>query len=177
MGADASARHTHTQGSRSMGVSDLHGDTVFDVGEITVAVPQGWKAFVNFDIHADEPGTLSTNSVTVMKGATSDINYYLNPYVKLDYRGKDIYLAPPMKLFFDNVVELEPITLGGRCWQGFKGESLGYPSVMLYIDEGDDQYLVSVSCGKGEGAISLDDDEVRRIIASLTVKSLEAEQR
>ena len=29
-------------------------DTIYDVGDITVAVPEGWMAFNNTDIHADE---------------------------------------------------------------------------------------------------------------------------
>lgn len=146
-------------------------DTIYDVGEITVAVPEGWKAFNNTDIHADDPNTLSKNSVNVCKGGVIETDIFTKPYVKLDYKGEDVYLAAPMKDFYDNVVDIAPFELGGRTWEGFSCESLGYPLVILYIDEGDDQYQVTINCGQGDDAISLEDDEVRRIIASLTVKA------
>lgn len=145
-------------------------DTVYDVGEITVAVPEGWKAFNNIDIHAEDPCTISKCSINVCKGGVVDTDIFTKPYIKLDYRGKDIYLAPPIKLFYDNVIDITPFELGGRTWEGFSCDSLGYPIVMLYIDEGNDQYMVTISCGQSDDAISLEDEEVRRIIASLTVK-------
>ncbi len=145
-------------------------DTVYDVGEITVAVPEGWKAFNNIDIHAEDPCTISKNSINVCKGGVVETDILTKPYIKLDYRGKDIYLAAPMKLFYDNVVDIAPFELGGRTWEGFSCDSLGYPIVMLYIDEGNDQYMVTISRGQGDDAISLEDEEVRRIISSLTVK-------
>lgn len=146
--------------------------TTFDAGEVTVDVPDGWLAFQNIDIHADDPGTLSKRSVTVCKGATSEMDMFTKPYVKIDYQGENIYLAPPMRDFYDKVVDLEPIELGGHNWEGFSCDSMGYPIVMLYVDEGDDQFLVTISCGLDDDAISLDDEEVIRIIESFTVKNL-----
>ncbi len=156
----------------AFGCCDSEADTVFDAGEITVAVPNGWKAFGSIDVHAEENGAVSKSSVIVCKGGTYDTDIFTKPYVKLDYRGKDIYLAPPLKVFYDNIVDLAPLELGGHTWECFSFDSLGYPMVMLYVDEGDDQYLVTISCGLGEDAISLNDAEVKRIIASLTVKGL-----
>ena len=42
--------------------------------------------------------------------------------------------------------------------------------IILYVDEGDDQYQATILCGQDDDAISLEDEEVRRIIASITVK-------
>ncbi len=142
-------------------------DVIYDVGDMTVAVPEGWEAFNNTDIHADDPSTLSKRSVTICKGGT---DIFTKPYIKLDYQDESIYLMAPDKSFYDKVVDIAPFELGGRTWAGFSCESLGAPLIILFIDEGDDQYQAVISCGTGDDAIDLEDEEVKRIIASLTIK-------
>jgi len=140
---------------------------VFDVGQFSVFVPNGWKAFPNTDIHADDPTTKSDHSVYVTKGATNEAHMLTNPYVKLDYGDEDLYLMAPPKDFYENVKDLEPITLGGLTWEGFTGESMGYFYTFLYIDQGDDQYMVTIQMGDGDNAISIEDEAVKEIIASI----------
>ncbi|MBQ7047712.1 MAG: hypothetical protein IJN86_02075, partial [Clostridia bacterium] len=123
--------------------------TLYDAGEVTVDVPNGWLAFRNIDVHAEENGALSTRSVTVCKGATSELDMFSKPYVKLDYQGENIYLSRPMRDFYDNVVDLDPVDLGGHTWEAFSCDSMGTPLVILYVDEGDDQFMVTVCCGTG----------------------------
>lgn len=146
-------------------------DTIYDVGDITVAVPEGWMAFNNTDIHAEESGTLSKRSVNIAKGATSEMEIFIKPYIKIDYHGSDIQMIKPDKSFYDNAVDLTPIKLGSHTWSGFSCESIGYPLVILWAEEGDDQYQVTINCGQGDDAISLEDAEVQRIITSITVKA------
>lgn len=145
--------------------------TLYDAGEVTVDVPNGWLAFRNIDVHAEENGALSTRSVTVCKGATSELDMFSKPYVKLDYQGENIYLSRPMRDFYDNVVDLDPVDLGGHTWEAFSCDSMGTPLVILYVDEGDDQFMATICCGTGDDAISLEDEQVKRIIDSYTVKA------
>lgn len=145
-------------------------DEIFDVGDITVAVPKGWMAFRNTDIHAEVSGTLSKRSVTVCKGATSEFDIFSKPYVRVDYYGSDIQMIAPDKSFYDNVTDVAPFELGGLSWSGFSCESVGVPMSMIIAENGSDQYQVTVVKGQGDDAISLEDEEVIRIIESITVK-------
>lgn len=168
--ADSSASSTaeSSEGSTDeSSESSVPKGEVFDVGQFSVFVPNGWKAFHNTDIHADDPTTKSDHSVYVTKGATNEMQIFTNPYVKLDYGDEDLYLMAPPKDFYDNVVELEPITLGGLTWEGFTGESIGYYYTFLYIDQGDDQYMVTIQMGDGDNAISIEDEAVKAIIDSI----------
>lgn len=143
--------------------------TPYNVGDITVDIPDGWKAFGNTDIHADDPTTISKRSVNVCKGGVTEADIFTKPYVKIDYYGSDIYMMAPDKSFYENVVDVAPVELGGRTWSGFSCESLGYPIIILTAENGDDQFQVNIFRGQDDDAISLEDEEVKRIIASITV--------
>jgi len=148
------------------GAAEVTGE-VFDAGEVKALVPAGWKAFPVEDFWSDEEGVMDPTVIRIIKGGESDMDLFTHPYIQINYYGPDTTLWEPDMEFYDNGVELEPLTTGSHTWQGFTAESIGTPIAMLWTEEGDIQYQVSVTLEGSAGKITLEDADVLAILESI----------
>jgi len=140
----------------------------FDAGNVKVEVPEGWKAFLAPAVFNDNPNETDPNIIRVIKGGTSDFDLFSKPYIQINYYGSDIEMMKVDKDFYEQAVELEPIKAGDHVWEGYKAKSLDTDIVMLYCEEGDNQYSASVFVGdETKGTISVADEDVLLILASV----------
>lgn len=141
---------------------------LYDAGNVTVLIPEGWKAFPDLDVFAEEEGAMDPDILNVSKGGQTDLDLLTKPYVRINYFGPDILMMKPDSSWYDNVSDIEPFTTGEHQWFGFSCESLGTPLTILWCEEGDVQYQATLTLGSGAEAISHEDADVQAILASVT---------
>ena len=139
----------------------------YNAGNVSAFVPEGWKAFPVPDVFAEDTTAMNPNALRICKGGETDMDIFRKPYVQIDYYGEDRTLATPSKDFYDNGVDITPITYGELTWNGFTAESSGTSIAILWAEKGDIQYQLSFFLGASEGTISLDDADVKAIIESV----------
>ena len=145
---------------------EVTGET-YDAGNVSVLVPNGWKAFPVSDMFDDYDGENDPTAVQVCKGGETEWDVFTKPYMQINYYPDNtMYVSSD---WYENVVDLEPMQLGGYTWKGFTCTSLDYPTAILYTD-GDVQIQVSITLENENEKISLDDVDVQAIIASIQVK-------
>jgi len=140
---------------------------LYNAGNVTVPVPAGWKAFPDLDVFAEEEGAMDPDILNVSKGGTSDLDLLTKPYVRVNYFGPDITMMKPDSSWYDNPADIESFTAGDHVWYGFTCESLGAPLTILWCEEGDVQYQVTISRCSGADAISHTDADVQAILAGI----------
>jgi len=140
--------------------------TTFDAGDVSVDVPSGWKAFAVPEVFAED-GSMDPTSVRVCKGGKTDVDIFTHPYIQINYYGAETEMMTPMKEFYDDTADIEPIVAGAMTWNGFTGDSLGYKIAILWAEDGDDQYQATMYLETDNGTITLDDADVQAILASV----------
>ena len=145
---------------------DVTGET-YETGSFQALVPTGWKAFGVPDIWADEDDVMDPDALRIIKGGESDMDVFSRPYIQLNFYGPDTTLWNPDMSFYDDGEELEPITVGGLTWVGFKAKSLGSTIVMLWTEDEEIQYQASIFYEATNGSISLEDVDVLAILGSV----------
>lgn len=151
------------------GNSGVNGQT-FDAGKVSVLVPDGWKGLAVTDILSDVEGAVKDNSVNIVKGGESDIDLLSKPYINVVYYGPDSIMLSPedSKGFYDNVVDVDDMTIGSYTWHAYTCDSYGYKYYILWTGEDNaDQFQVSVLYESTGGSFSFDDADVQAIIASI----------
>lgn len=139
---------------------------IYDTGEFRALVPEGWKAFPITDVFSDENAADAT-CFNIIKGGTSDLDLFSKPYVRLDYYGPDTMMMKPSSEYYENVQEIAPLQLGSHIWNGFVGEDAYGKSAILWLEEGDIQYQAIIWLEVDNTVISLDDEDVQAILASV----------
>ena len=139
---------------------------IFDAGNVQALVPEGWKAFPQSDAFSDEEGATDPDVITICKGAETDLDLMSKPFVRFDYYGPDTEMGGGMKDWYSNVEDLEPIQCGPYTWEGFTTTDYGLMAV-LTAEDGKHQYQASVYLKTDDGSISLEDDDVLAILASV----------
>lgn len=140
----------------------------FDAGEVKAIVPNGWKAFPVSDVFAEEEDAMMPDAIQIAKGAKDGLDLFSCPYLHITYYGPDTTLWEPDSSWYDNPVDLEPMTIGNFTWKGFTGESLGTKIAVIWAEgSNNQQYQVSAYVDAANGTISLDDPDVQAIIASI----------
>ena len=151
--------------------SAVTGET-FDAGNVSCIVPDGWKAFPQNDLFSDEEGATDPDVINVCKGASTELDMFSKPYIRINYYAPSTYMTEPSKDFYDDVADLDDMTIGDYTWHGFSCTSIGYKYYMLWTGAEDEaQYQVSVLYENGGSTISLDDADVQAIIASIKGKA------
>ena len=151
-------------GGNSTGVN---GQT-FDAGNVSVLVPNGWKAFTVADIWSDDPNATNPNSVNIVKGGETEIDLLSKPYVNVTYYSPDTYMVAPTKSMYDDAADIDDVTIGSYTWHGFTCSSFGYKYYMLWTGEqGSDQFQVNVLYESTGGSFDFNDADVQAIIASV----------
>ena len=138
--------------------------SIFDSGRFCVTVPDGWMAFCG----TDSGGKVTPKKVHIYKGISLQTDIFTHAGITVCFFGKeDYYLSP--RHFYENIVDMEPITLGPYTWNGYSCTSLGYPYTMLDTERDGCVLQVMILMKNRENEISLDDEDVKLIIGSLTV--------
>ncbi len=145
---------------------DVTGET-YDTGTFQALVPTGWKAFAVPDVFADEDDAMDPDNLRIIKGGETDMDVFSKPYIQLSFYGEDTSLWTPSKDFYDEGEDLEPITVGGMEWKGFKAKSLGDAIIILWTEGETIQYQASIFPEASKGTISLEDADVLAILASV----------
>ena len=139
----------------------------YDTGNFKAIVPAGWKAFPQHDVFSDDPNEMNPNRLTICKGGNDDWDLFTKPNVQISYGGASTTLWATDESWYEDVEALEPYVSGNHTWTGFKGTSLGYKYIFLYEDTGKIQYQISIMYETDAGSISLDDADVKAILASI----------
>ena len=136
---------------------------LFDSGYFRIRVPDGWMAFYG----TDSSGKITQKKVHIYKDAKFETDIFTHVGITICFFGKrDIYLST--KDFYDNIVDMEPFTLGDYTWTGYTCTSLGYPYTMLETRQDGSVFQVMILKKNGEHTIAFEDADVQTILTSLT---------
>lgn len=142
---------------------------VYDAGCVSALAPEGWKAFPVPDLFDNYEGDNDPTAMQIGKGAKEGWDLFSVPYVQINYYGPDVSYAEPMRDYYDETEDIEPMTLGNYTWTGFNVISEDAPLSILWTEDGDVRMQITVSLCTGKNAVTLADPEVQAIIASITV--------
>lgn len=140
---------------------------IYDTGSFTVSIPNGWKEFTVNDIWAEDTGTVDPDILQIIKGGETAIDSFDHPYIYINYYGPETEMITPDMNFYENGKELEPVSFGDYTWEGFTATTLDYPITVLWRNDGDIGYQVTVYTDQEKGNISLEDSDVIEIISSI----------
>ena len=148
--------------------ASIKGET-FDGGNISALVPDGWMGFHGVDYFEEYEEGYNPNVIQIAKGAESEWDLLSTPYIMVNYYAPDNPMMEPMKELYEDVSDLEPVTIGDYTWNGFTGTSIDTPIAVLWTGEqGSGQILVTLCLENGD-KISLKDADVQAIIASIQI--------
>ncbi len=153
-----------------LGCSSGSGET-FDAGNVNGTVPSGWKAFPVADTFDDYEGDYDPNSFVLVKGGEEEWDMFTKPAITIMYYGEERTMLDPSftKEFYDGPQDIDELALDNYTWNGFTGESLGYDMALLWVEDGDHKFQVSLFMNPGDGEISLTDEDVLEIVESIAV--------
>ncbi len=152
---------------------EAQADEVYNTGEFSVLIPNGWAAVAVKDPFSDPPNAEKTNSLNIIKGGATEEDLRTGLYVRLDYYGPGTEMPEPGAEVCQNVAEIEPLRLGAYTWQGFTGEelfgrvALGKVAV-LWTDTEAGNFMASCWLERKREEITLEDPQLRAILASVT---------
>ena len=132
----------------------------------SVLVPDGWMGFEVADFTSDEEDAMDPDSLQICKDGETEFDIFTKPYVQIFHYGADDIMLTPDSSWYDDVEDLEPMTIGDRTWNGFTGSSLDVPIAVLWT-EGEHSYQINVVLESSEGSITLDDADFQAIVASI----------
>ena len=136
---------------------------MFDSGYFRIIVPVGWMAFFGIDSECKT----TQKKVHIYKGAKLETDIFTHAGITICFFDRqDYYLSP--RFIYDNVVDMEPFALGEYIWNGYTCTSCGYPYTMLEAKNDGCVFQVMILMKNGEHEISLDDEDVKVILESLT---------
>lgn len=147
----------------------------YDVGSFTVAVPSGWTAFAQSDIWADADAEgnqpVDPTAIVLGKGVKDEWEAMTGPSVRINYYAPETVVMDS-RGFYDNVTDIEGVTINGTACDAYSGESLGYIYQFVTYQTDDAQYEISILTsvdGKDTG-ITWEDADVKAIMESLAAK-------
>lgn len=137
---------------------------IFESKKFRVTVPDGWMAFSG----TDSGGKVTPKKIHVYKGISLETDIFTHAGITVCFFDKeDYYLSP--KHFYDNIQDIEPLTIGAHTWNGYTCTSLGYPYTMLDTEHDGCIFQVMILMKNREHEISLWDPDVRAIIESISM--------
>ena len=153
--------------------SALCGDTELDVGEFRVTVPRGWLAIPVMNMFGDNQNAPKTDTIKLCKGAVSPFDLFSKPNMEIIFYDKVEGVMPP-KSVYREVSELVPFVTGEHVWGGFRASAFaGKKLTLLWEDTGVFQYQVNMWNDGDDSSISLTDDDVIKILASITPNTVD----
>lgn len=151
--------------SGNEGGTTVAGET-YDAGNVQVLVPKGWMAIPQVDVFAEEEGATDPDVISVCKDAKSDFDLLSKPFVRIDYYGPDTEMMGGLEDWYEDVQELDPIVCGPYTWTGFTTTDYGLMAILI-AEDGAHQYQASIYLETEGGTISLEDEDVLAILASV----------
>ena len=144
------------------------GGTIMDTGIFTVTAPEGWGLVPFPDTLKDYDGKVNPYSVYAIKGGTESTDVLRYPYIWITYYPpeKTFVLS---KSFYDDTVDIPAFEIGSRSWEGFSYNSMGVPGLTVAASEGEGKWGVSMVLENGDSKISLGDDDVKEILAGISL--------
>ncbi len=147
----------------------------YDTGVFTVSVPSGWTAFPQTDIFGekDEQGNypIDPETIFIAKGASSEMDAYGKANIRIYWYSPETTVME-FRSIYDDVTDLEGVTINGIACTGFRGTSLGYTYEILHYVTDNAQFdlniLVAVD-GKETG-VTWEDPDIKTIMESLAAK-------
>ena len=144
----------------------------FTTGELTVVVPKDWTvagANETMDGYVQEDAKLDT--IYLVKNMETEMDVFSKPGIQINYYDENVVMVGACKDFYENTADLDPIELENYTWEGYTGESMGYPLAILFANKengGEDQFQVAVWMEMSSGdKITLQDEDVLEILASI----------
>ena len=144
---------------------------MYDTGKFSVLVPEGWKAFPVSDVFSEEEDDFDDTQLYIYKGAESEIDMFSKCGGTISYYDKDTTYWSA-KDWYDNVQDLEPLTVDSGTWTAYTGDSFEIPCVVFSTGEdGGDQFAATftLSANDGKETLELNDEEILAILGSITV--------
>ncbi|MCL2727941.1 MAG: hypothetical protein FWD56_06115 [Bacteroidales bacterium] len=141
---------------------------VYTTQEMSVLAPKGWKAF-----SALKPGTTDEyrdDQVNVHKGAKVPLDQFNTSGIVINYWEDAKNVMAPPKSWYENVEEIAPFTLGNYQWEGFTGERSDITYGILWTINAEERFQVVAFLKYRGMEISLEDADVKAIIASISKK-------
>lgn len=146
----------------------------YDVGAFTVEVPSGWTAFPQTDIFGekDENGDspIDPEQIVIAK-ASDELSALTEGNVRIYYHQPNAIIFDSSSMY-DDVKDIEGVTINGIECKAFEGESIGYVYQFITYEPGDAIYEINILAsidGKDTG-ITWDSPEVKTILESLKAK-------
>ena len=142
---------------------------IFDAGNITVLVPDGWLGVRVIDVWSDDNAD-DPDKAKVAKGAKDEYDVSKCNYVEIEYEAEGEMLFSSST--YDNGHEIESVNLCGREWYGMEGElTTGeFYTMDLATVVGDGFIHVRVWLDNRGEVITMNDPDVQAIIESITIK-------
>lgn len=138
-----------------------------NTGTFTVSAPEGWGLVPVPDMLDKYEGDTDPNAAYIILNGTKDTDVIRHPYIWLTYY-PDASKYSSSKAFYDEVKDLEPVTVGGKSWEGYSYVSSGYPGFCLTAKDGDALWVCLVSSERDNGEkIAVTDEAFRSIIESV----------
>lgn len=148
------------------GNTEITGET-YDTGIISVLVPKNWEAYPVMDYFTDSNGVVDPNQVRIVKDAKSELDTFSKPYLQITYY--ETQTSEPMREFYTDPQDIEPITTDKYTWNGFTALSLEYPVAVLWTQIGDSQIQILMMLESSDGKVAIEDADVQAIIASVSI--------
>ena len=138
------------------------GGTYYEGSVIRAFVPYGWKAFLGID----SEGKASEKKLHICKGADSELDIFSKVSVTVCFYSEDDFFFSP-RGFYDDVADIEPVSIGDKTYTGYTCKSLGYPYTMLERHENGCVFFVMILEKNGDHVISISDSDVSAILESI----------
>lgn len=137
------------------------GDNDLDTGVFSVKTSSDWEIVkrkvdgksLNDQVYVIKNGEETTSHPNIL------ICYYEDPTEYHDERS-----------FYKSAEDVEPITAGDRTWEGYTFSLFGSSEACLTAKEGNALWVCRFTLEKGKEKISLNDNDVKDILASLKAK-------
>ena len=147
--------------------AEFTGET-YDAGNVSVLVPDGWKAFPVSDMWSDEESATDPDQVNVVKGGETDFDLLTKPYIQIVHYEPG-GMVTPSKEYYENAADVESITAGGLTWEGFSGEGLlGDTLIVMWTTNADGhQFQLNIFNKTDAAEFALTDADVLAILGSI----------
>lgn len=150
----------------NVATDDVSGERVSS-GNVSALLPDGWKVYPVWDLWAEKENTPDKDKLKFNKFAKSEDDQHVTPGLEIRYYGMNSTFIEPGKDRFDEAKDWGPVDIGGRIWKGITGISWESPQALIWTKDGDDEFLVAILLEYGGKKISLQDADVRAILASI----------
>ena len=140
----------------------------YSTGAFNVQVPKGWAVTPFY-----RSGQISPNTIAVHKGTAEEYKLMVAPFLQIQLHTESGFSGEQnAKNSFQELKEMQSVTLGKNLWKGFSavqtrsGNKTPVNYIWTAVDGG--HISIAVWTEMGDKKISLDEADVKALIASIT---------